>query len=88
MNSSISKEEAEKIDLSKFNEDDPVQHQEKCLIGFGSLFGLRGNSEHTLMNTQQIGNGFFPENHPRWAGKEWWGLSTWIRTNATNSGLI
>ena len=75
MNSSISGEEAEKIDLSKFNEDDAVQHQEKCLIGFGSLFGIRGNSEIINMNTHQIGNGFFPANHPRWTEKEWWGLT-------------
>ena len=75
MNSSISEEEAEKIDLIKFDENDAVQHQEKCLIGFGSLFGFRGNSEHTNLNIQQIGNGYFPSNHPRWAGKEWWGLT-------------
>ena len=27
------------------------------------------------MTTDQIGNGYFPKGHPRWPGKEWWGLS-------------
>lgn len=86
-NSTISKEDADKIDLPKFDEDDSNQHQEKCLISFG----LRRNSKYTMMNINQIGNGCYHVAHPLFRKMERWGLShpdknkrIWLSLSNTN----
>ena len=55
------------IDLAKFDEDDPSQHQMKLLFGCGSEFGFRGEAEHTLACIWMVKFGRFPRGH------EWWG---------------
>ena len=68
-------EDINKIDISKLSEDDLYEHQCKVLIIFGMCFGFRGDQEHTFLTMPEIGHGFFPNNHPLYPGKEWWGLS-------------
>ena len=69
----VSEEDRGKIDISKFDENDPSQHQMKILFGSGTKFGLRGNSEHTFMEVCNITHGEFPEGHP-YEGYEYYGL--------------
>ena len=52
------------IDLSVFDESDGIQMQEKLLVEFGCLFGVRGGQEHVQLTINQIGNGHFPSSHP------------------------
>ena len=61
------------IDLSKFDENDPSQHQMKILFGCGAKYGFRGNSEHTFLEVSSIVHGTFPKRHP-YAGYTYYGF--------------
>lgn len=63
----------EKIDLSKFNEDDPREHQMKLLFGCGIHFGFRGSKEHVFLETSNMTHGSFPSGHP-FSGRDWYGV--------------
>ena len=73
-NARFTEEEAQLVDISKFNEDILEEHQEKCLIIFGCKMGFRGDDEHTYLMICQIGTGVYPSNHPLFPGYEWCGL--------------
>ena len=60
--------------MSVFDETNLIEFQEKLLVGFGSLFGFRGSSEHVLLTINMIGHGFFTDDHPLCPGMEWWGI--------------
>ena len=61
------------LDLSVFDENDPVQHTQKVLVIMGSYFGLRGNKEHADMRYFNIEKAPFPANHP-WAGQDFYAI--------------
>ena len=63
-----------KFDLSKFDEKKLKQHQIKVLICFGSLFGLRGNDEHTNLMTNQITEAYYKPTHPLFPNLKYCGL--------------
>ena len=46
----------------------------KVRICFGSLFGLRGNDEHTNLMTNQITEGYYQPNHPLFPNLKYRGL--------------
>ena len=62
-NCNFTDEEMSKLDLSVFDESDGQQMQEKLLVGFGCLFGVRGGQEHVQLTLNQIGNCRFPSSH-------------------------
>ena len=72
-NRRLEETEAEKIDLSKFDESDPRQHQMKIAFGCGIKFGFRGISEHTFLEISNITHGEFPSHHP-FSGYEYYGI--------------
>ena len=53
-NCEMSKEDKEKLNLSKFGESDNGQHQQKMVISFGCCFGLQGSTEHTNLTLDNI----------------------------------
>ena len=57
---SLSMLDVESIDLSKFDEDDPRQHQMKLLFGFGTFGAFRGYKEHHELPTAHIKKGVYP----------------------------
>ena len=61
------------VDISKFDENDPAQHQMKILFGSGIMYGLRGNMEHTYMEVSNITHGEFPVGHP-YEGEVYYGF--------------
>ena len=69
-NARMTEEEAEKLDLSKFDESNLQQMQMKLLLGFGAYCGLRGDKEHTYMMWSQIGSGTFSSSHPTYPDME------------------
>ena len=73
-NCEVREEDTQKFILSKFDENDLGQHLMKVLLIFGCLFGLRGNQEHTMLTTDNIGSGTYPDSHHAFAGMDWWGL--------------
>lgn len=68
-------EDINKIEFHKLDENYLYQHLCKVLIIFDMCFGFRGDKEHAFLTIQEIGNGFFQNNNPRYPVKEWWGLS-------------
>ena len=54
--------EAEKIILSKFDEDNLYEHMMKILFGCGMYAAFRGRKEHTYFYTNQLRVGFYPNN--------------------------
>ena len=54
--------EAEKIMLSKFDEDDLYQHMMKIMFGCGLFAAFRGRTEHTMFYISQIKIGQYPAN--------------------------
>ena len=62
-----------KIDLSRFDESDPRQHQMKILFGCGVYFGFRGQNEHVFLETSNITHGSFSSDHP-FNGHDWFGV--------------
>ena len=69
----LDESDQEKIDLAKFDEQDPRQHQMKLLFGCGIHFGFRGSKEHVFLETSNITHGTFPSGHP-FAGCDWYGV--------------
>ncbi len=65
----LSASDAEKIDLSKFDESDPYQHMMKILFGCGIYCMFRGK-EHAAFNTSQVKFGNYPRSfeYPNLAG--------------------
>ena len=77
----LKEEVQELIDLSKFDENDPVQHQIKILFGCGKDYGFRGNSEHTFLEVMNVVHGKFPTRHP-YSGYDYYGFEGLIdKTN-------
>lgn len=64
-------------DLSVLDENDNVIHCAKVLIIFGSRFGFRGKNEHYQLRLDQIGWGYYPDDHPDFPGLKWWGVLDW-----------
>jgi hypothetical protein len=58
----LAPEDAEKIVLSKFNEDDPWQHMMKVMFGCGIYAAFRGSTEHVLFSPLHISIGTYPHN--------------------------
>ena len=77
----MTKEEAEKVNLALFDKSDPVQLQDKVVMGFGAFCGMRGNKEHAAMTFDQVATGVFPSNHPMYPKEEWWGLKNFGPTD-------
>ena len=73
VNKRLDQSEQELIDLSKFDENDPRQHQMKFLFGCGTQFGLRGSTEHVFLEVSNMTHGSFPSNHP-FSGCDWYGI--------------
>ena len=48
-----------KLYLSKFDENDPTQHQMKLLFGCRIMSGFRGSDEHMNLEVRNITQGFF-----------------------------
>ncbi len=74
----LSSAEVEKVkELSKFNEDDPIQHMVKVMFGCGLYAGFRGNAEHTHFNMSMLHFGEYPKNHadPMLAGRKYVSIS-------------
>ena len=69
----MSDEDADKIDLTLLDENDPEQHQIKLKFICGIYFGLRGNEEHTFLEVRHFTHGTFPKGH-RFENIEWYGL--------------
>ena len=69
----LDESDQEKIDLSKFDEQDPRQHQMKLLFGCGIHFGFRGSKEHVFLETSNMTHGTFTSGHP-FAGCDWYGV--------------
>jgi hypothetical protein len=65
----LSASDAEKIDLSKFDESDPYQHMMKILFGCGVYCMFRGK-EHAAFNISQVKFGNYPRSfeYPNLAG--------------------
>lgn len=65
----MSASDAEKIDLSKFDESDPYQHMMKILFGCGVFCMFRGK-EHAAFNRNQVKFGNYPRSfeYPNLAG--------------------
>ena len=61
----------ELIDLSKFDEKDPRQHQMKILFGCGIYYGFRGSNEHVFLEIANITHMTFFSKHP-FAGCDWY----------------
>ena len=61
------------LDMSVFDESDPIQHIEKMITGFGKDFGFRGSKEHVNLKKNDLERGAFEPGHP-YAGEEYWGL--------------
>ena len=61
------------IDLSKFDENDPREHQMKLLVGCGLYYGFRGQVEHTNLEVSNFTHGSFPSNHP-FSGYDYFGI--------------
>ena len=57
-------EDAEKLILSKFDENDPNQHIMKVLFGMGMYCAFRGSTEHSMMTVAQVSIGSYPLSHP------------------------
>jgi hypothetical protein len=74
-NARIANEDFDKLCISKFREDDLLEHQAKVIFAMGFLLGLRGNREHTYMKRSQICNGIFESDHPSFVSYEYWGIS-------------
>ena len=51
------------MNFSKFDENDPVQHQIKLLFLMGIKFGLRGSTEPTKLEVRNITHGPFSPGH-------------------------
>ena len=62
------------IDISKFNENDPCQHQMKMLFRMGIYVGLHGNAEHTNLEIWNIMHRVFLHGHP-YVGYEYFGFN-------------
>ena len=60
----LDESDQEKIDLAKFDEQDPRQHQMKLLFGCGIHFGFCGSKEHVFLETSNITHGTFLSGHP------------------------
>ena len=69
----LSTEDAEKIVLSRFNEDNPCKHQIKLLFDFGVFTAFQGINEHLNLSPSHIKLCRFPQNHivPQLAGTEY-----------------
>ena len=52
-----------KVSLTEFDENDPRQHQMKCLFSLSSYFGFRGGEPGRVLVTD-IEQGTFEESHP------------------------
>ena len=52
-----------KIKLSRFDEDNPLQHMMKVLFGCGLMAGFRGCTEHTFFTREQVEFGTYGKNH-------------------------
>ena len=52
-------EDVPKFKMSVFDENDPVQMQEKLLVSFGLCAGFRRNKEHAYLKVHDVVNGFF-----------------------------
>ena len=62
-----------KIDLSRFDENIPRQHQMKILFGCGISFGFPGKNKHVFLETNNFTHGTFAPTHP-FSGHEWYGV--------------
>ena len=69
----MNKTNQDKIDLSKFDESDPCQHQMKIAFGCGSRFSFHGNDKHIYLAASNVIHREFSENHD-FAGYEWYGI--------------
>ena len=58
-----------KVRLSKFDESDPKQHIEKCLVGCGTYFCFRGEGEHASLLVEQVVIGYYEPEH-EFTGKQ------------------
>ena len=61
--STVSRRDAEQVQLSKFDESDPKQHIMKVMVGLGAQAGFRGLTEHVYFNIAQLRFGQFPTDH-------------------------
>ena len=70
--------DADSINLDKFDEDDPQQHQMKMLFGFGTFAAFRGFKEHHALCVSNITRGTYPLNFEdkELAGLKYIGVST------------
>jgi hypothetical protein len=53
--------ESDKLDLSKFNEDDPREHLMKVGFRCGMFWAFRGIDEHVNLSRSSFSEGFFDE---------------------------
>ena len=74
----LSAEEAEKICLAKFNEDDPRQHMMKVMVGCGINAGFWGSKEHARFSPHHIQVGHYPISHQnqKLAGRQYVAIVT------------
>jgi hypothetical protein len=75
----LSAADADRIDLSLFNEEDPLQHMMKLIFGFGIYCMLRGN-EHASLLVSQVVFGNYPRTfeYPALAGHPYVALDNLI----------
>ena len=83
----VQDEDVPKFKMSVFDENDPVQMQEKLLVSFGLCAGFRGNKEHAYLKVHDVVNGFFPSDHPTFPDLEWWGLKSIDSDKVTTLGM-
>ena len=62
MNTILAKDR-HKVRLSKFDESDPKQHIQKCMVGCGTYFCFRGESEHANLMVDQVIIGDYEPEH-------------------------
>ena len=67
-NCRVAEEDTDKFDLTKFDESDIFQLQQKCALILGVFRGLRGSKEQINLKTFNFLVSKYPKGH-RWAGK-------------------
>jgi len=85
-NTKLSESDQDKIRLDAFDEDILEEHCMKCMVGFGSKFGFRGNDEHTKLTRDKIYTGYFPAGH-RFEGMQFWGILGMTDKTSNNNKL-
>ena len=81
--------EVAKIILSKFDENDLIQHMMKVLFGCGLYAAFRGSAEHTYFSRTQVKFGTYPPNfeNPNLARKRYVAIDNMPKDKTSTLGV-